>query len=341
MTKRLSYFKALTIYLTFSVILVIVAGPTGCNDSAGPADGPTFPGNETGADGREPLFIVPEGYDVQNCSWSPAGDKLAFVFRDYITQGFSKLYIYNLNTGLYEEVPNTQYNPIFPRWSHNGEWILYYSSYDFGVYIIRPDGSDNTLIYGGGGNIGLNGSWSPDDREIVFCGNGDLTVADISDLDDIKYRVIGPRDSGMEEWDGTAYWSPRGEFIAIKKKAWFGYYGEDYIYITDPYGTFYEKIIPNQTNATISIKGWSPDGRYLLLKCADTLVELHAYDLKTGEFNQLTYGTLDRDTDVELNIEDADWANNGKIAFEVFHSDMYHNNPDGPWNIIYTIDAPY
>jgi hypothetical protein len=82
---------------------------------------------------------------------------------------------------------------------------------------------------------------------------------------------------------------------------------------------------------------WSPDGRYLLLGViSNGFEELWAYEVKTGEYTQITYGS-----NTYLHLGSADWGNNGKIVFDIFDFEMYQENPNGPWHIIYTIDAPY
>jgi Tol biopolymer transport system component len=313
--------------------LLVLGGPVGC-DTTGPSDGPTFPGNSTGSDDRE-LFLSYEmcGFYPTSPVWSPDCKRVAV--NNYPHTDIKEIYIYDVVSGSVNEVPNTQLSPGLLDWSPDGEWLAYQSTYDFVLYIIRPDGSDNTSVYEAIGSTG--GSFSPDGRELVFGGREGLTAADISDPNDITYRVIREPLHDGGSWDGFPSWSPGGEYIARVRSLnndnpWLED-KESYVYATTPDGDPYEVILQDQPNwAMISLSGWSPDGRYLLLTItADSLIEKWAYEVKTSIYTQITYSP-------EKGLYGAsggDWGNDGGIVFCACMFDQHD-----PCFTLYTIDAP-
>ena len=318
------------LYIAGVWVLLIAAGPVGC-DSTGPGDGPTFPGNGTGSDDRELLLSYDDcGFYPVRPVWSPNCKRVAVNSYPH-----KEIYIYNIVSGSIDEVPNTQRSPGLLDWSPDGEWLAYQSTYDWNLYIIRPDGSENVSVYSGGmGSTG--GSFSPDGRELAFGGLEGLTAADISDPNNITYRVIreSPDDGGSE---GYPKWSPAGEYIARVRSfnndnPWLED-KESYVYVTTPDGDPYEVILQDQPNwAMISLSGWSPDGRYLLLTItADSLIEKWAYEVKTGIYTQITYSP-------EKGLYGAsggDWGNDGRIVFCAVMFDA-----DNPCFTLYTIGGP-
>jgi len=320
----------LTLFTVFLTVLALGTGPVGC-DTTGPSDGPTFPGNSTGSDNRE-LFLSYEmcGFYPTTPVWSPDCKRVAVE-----SYPGNEIYIYDVVSKTVSRVPNIQRSPGLLDWSPDGEWLAYQSTYDWKLYIIRPDGSENVVVYyGGPGSTG--GSFSPDGRELVFGALEGLTAADISDPNNITYRFIRePPDDGGSE--GYPKWSPGGEYIARvrsfnENNPWLED-KESYVYATTPDGDPYEVILRDQPNwAMIGLSGWSPDGRYLLLTItADSLIEEWAYEVKTGIYTQITYSP-------EVGLYGAsggDWGSNGVIVFVSTMCDQ-----DDPQFTLYTINAP-
>lgn len=90
-------------------------------------------------------------------------------------------------------------------------------------------------------------------------------------------------------------------------------------------------------NYQVWIMDWSPDGRYLLLHMVGPgdYVDLWAYELKTGEFTQLTFND-----DGNSWINGASWGSNGKIVFDYITSEIDEDDNVIYDARIYTIDAP-
>lgn len=325
----------LTLFTTVLTVLVVGSGPVGC-DTTGPGDGSTFPGNEPGTDGRE-VLIESDYPTVNSPVWSPECDRVAFE-RSY--GGYQMICIYDLTTGEYSELPETAPRPALADWSHNGEWLVYNTTDTWQTYIIRPDGSDRTWIT----DISFACSFSPDDREIACYGGSGVYIFDISDLNDIKYRFLAPwPDPGTNFVGNGAYWSPGGEHIAVfRQYNWeFGYDpSEFYVYLIDPYDASYEVVFHETQSpiAGIKLRGWSADGRYLILVItANGYENVWLYEVKTGEYTQVTYSEVTE----QISNNSVNWGNNNKIIFDSIDWERYDGTSESRHVVIYTIDAPY
>lgn len=90
------------------------------------------------------IGILPD-MQISIATYSPQMDKLAFYSYD---DGDAEIYVYDFST---EELIQLTFNSAiewFPKWSPDGEWVLYQSKVSgiFKIYAIHPDGSDNHLI---------------------------------------------------------------------------------------------------------------------------------------------------------------------------------------------------
>jgi len=327
------------------LVVIVVLYLAACDDAR-----LTFPGNDSpGIDNRELILSFDvDDYIIGRLSFSIDCDKFAFDLCG-MRNDIQEMYIYDFTSNKYELLPNTAPSPSLNEWSNNGNWIAYTGG--TGLYIIKPDGTGNTCIYGDDGAPGvgaIGGTWSPDDTEIFFVAMAEsedepwdayLMVADLSDLNDIKYRIIGAPGKPGGYWDyefPSTRWNPGGgEYIAFTRysppELIIGE-GESLleVMVTNPYGEFYETLIPDQGDWRPFLEGWSPDGRYLLLSIiSNDYDELWAYELKTGKFTQITSSPQR-----QYSLGPADWGNNGKIIFKVF--DFITNKGE-----IYLIDAPY
>ncbi len=310
-------------------LLIICACIVGCGENPGTSPGDGFYDDRT-------VLIPPEPYDPKRPVWSPDCRLIAFEgcypgdVRD------RRLYVYELGSGEFRCLTDTLYQPKPQDWSSDGKWISYSDGHGYyNVYITRPDGSDNTMIYEGL----FGGSFSPGGTEIAFGSGPTLTVADISGFPDIEYRSIGGRapDGPAYHWYG-AYWGPDGEHIfqVLTVGGWD--YGpvKQYLFFTDPGGEVWEEAF-ELDDSFGSLLGWSPGGEYLLMtRYYKDYESVWTCDVKTGGLYQLT-GNNDELLD---SIVGADWGDNDTIAFAVCNFWKWLDYPDGPANTIYTVDGP-
>ncbi len=116
---------------------------------------------------REPRFVT---YGTE-ASWSPDGRRLAFVLRwEHMVYG--DLYVVDASGENLTQL-TTGMAVSSPDWSPNGEWIAFVGRQvqetdekgDKGIFLIRPDGSDLTLLEPG---LVPAVSWTPDGCCLVF-----------------------------------------------------------------------------------------------------------------------------------------------------------------------------
>ncbi len=326
----------------------------GCSDDSWP----TFPGRRGGDNDWELMFSWEQwgdpGFVPVVPDWSPDCSQIAFTLidnRNYYNPDNS-VFLYDLNTTVFSEIENTSPFSGTPKWSPDGEWINYFSSHSsyMSIWIIRPDGTDNTPIFGSHGTPGVfgqDGSWGPDSKYLVFRGheanpdaelNG-FIIADISDLEDIQYRCLMRFDADTYA-ESSPEWGPgSGDFITYER--YLGDFGLNEIAITTSEGEYFDTLIPVMEGPDYTYQvwlfDWSPDCRYLLLYINGTYPnyngDLWAYELKTGEFTQLTFN------DNEYSgFGGASWGSNGKIVFDYVTSEVIEG--DHIYDArIYTIDA--
>jgi len=117
----------------------------------------------------------------------------------------------------------------FPRWSPDGERILYYDhgvvAYDSetgrarhdrsreGLWTMRPDGSDRRQVLAGGS---IYGDWSPGGDSLVFERGGQIYKAALKDGVVDTSSVVQLTSKGSNFFPA---WSPEGQWIAYDSNA--------------------------------------------------------------------------------------------------------------------------
>ena len=106
-------------------------------------------------------------------SWSPDGTKIAFMSNR--TGGVMQIFVMNAD-GTNPQQLTTQGANFWPHWSPDGKKISFSGQQrvtdgvpDNGLYIMNPDGSEQTNLTRAGTLTDMHSTWSPDGRELYFC----------------------------------------------------------------------------------------------------------------------------------------------------------------------------
>jgi Tol biopolymer transport system component len=219
--------------------------------------------------------------------WSPGGRDLVFVSEN--SNGVGDLFIVAADgTGL-RKLTSDPARYENPAWSPGGEWIAFEKGKgeDWGLYLIRPDGSDLQQVEGH--NL-FHPSWSPDGKRLaVVTGDEPEYYGAILELRNGKPERFTPKGFNV----GSVKWSPDGAAIAFDAVI-----GDNFdLYVADTDGSNLQRL--TQSPAIDARPEWSPDGTKLLLNSTRDFgsvhgderwdhLELYLLDLETGAVKRLT-----------------------------------------------------
>ena len=138
-------------------------------------------------------------------AWAPDGNQIAFTSdrespEDKRQWPKTEIYVMDTDGGNVKRVTDLGFASR-PRWSPDGEWILFEGIVDQGrqIYAIRPDGTDMWMVSEPRPEAGMYlGGWSPDGKQVLYKGSihGDVrhSFAIIVTLDPIGRSKVKKRE---------------------------------------------------------------------------------------------------------------------------------------------------
>jgi Tol biopolymer transport system component len=180
-------------------------------------------------------------------TWSPDGTRIAFASdRDRPLSTFD-IYIMNADGSGQTRLTDDPATEGCPNWTPNGGTIAFarYQDGKVGTYIMRPDGSEQSLLI----DNDTCPVWSPDGSKIAFTsfrdGNGEIYVMNADGSNQINLTNNSSLDDGPS-------WSPDGTRIAFRSQR----DGNSEIYVMNADGSEQANVTNNP--AGDSQPAWRP-----------------------------------------------------------------------------------
>lgn len=185
-----------------------------------------------------------------------------------------------------------------PRWSPDGEWIVFFMPVDGGLpdlHIMRPDGEGLVNLTRAPEHPDIHPDWSPDGSRIALRSvRRDGTFGDL--------YTIEPSGAGLVQLteapsggDFNPIWSPDGNRIVFNSNRT-GHYR---VYVMNPDGSGIQQLTPHLATWHDFAMAWSPEGDRILFKREPTQrtgqadPELFILDLGSGAIDQITDNDMD------------------------------------------------
>jgi Tol biopolymer transport system component len=220
---------------------------------------------------------------------------------------------------------------LLPTLSGSGGGVLaFFSMQDSNiqVYLINADGTKSTPLTTGR-HGGVEPSWSPDGKKLVFQNDG-LWIADIAS--GVVSSLTTP--TSMENrWRVKPAWSPDGEWIAFNNEN--GTLGD--IYLIKPDGTELKRLTYTNDISRDGNLVWSPDSKEIAFS-VDRDGNIDIFILNVDEAINLSEGGNQRPLTAATSVSGmknlvSSWSADGSwIAFSSNrdgNSEIYVMNPDG------------
>ena len=229
---------------------------------------------------------------------------IAFARQSEEEQG---IYFLDLQTGKVGNLTKSPANDFMPKWSPDGDSLMFSTRADGvgdEIYLLYSDGSFTRLT-----NNFINdfhGVWSSDGKEIAFTAV-ESEKPDIFTMDLTTGDVIRLTDDPGVDWFPN--WSPDGQHIVFESDR----DGNFELYKMNRDGSEIVRLTDNE--AIDTSPAWSPDGQKIAFDSSRSgWFQVHLLDLASGEVTQLTESKTD--------ARHAAWSPDGRyIAYDTYDED--------------------
>jgi Tol biopolymer transport system component len=262
-------------------------------------------------DGSDVTRLTEDDANDFDPSWSPDGDKIAFVsFRD----GSNNMEIYVMNADGTDQTRLTDNDDALdrePSWSPDGEKITFASNRDgnYEIYVMNADGTDQTRLTDNDDALDREPSWSPDGESIAFVSDRD-SIGEDDEVGDVNAIYTMDADDGSDvtrltdtdvPLDSHPSWSPDGEKIAFVSFR----DGNNEIYSMDADDGSDVTRLTDDTRNDLH-PSWSPDGEKITFASnRDTTEGDEIYSMDADDGSDVT-----RLTDNDADDREPDWGTN-------------------------------
>ena len=197
------------------------------------------------------------GYEVlSDPSWSPGGDKLAYISATDLSAG-SKLFVFDSTRNSSTLVTGSMRNRGRPSWSPDGQTLAFVrGELDIDIHTVNLETKEERKLTKDGNSEWPN--WSPDGTRVAFHRlSPEGTQIFVMSADGTKQTSIT---TGKKDFDPS--WSPDGTRIAFAR--WMETSPDKTgIYLMNPDGSRLEQLTEEKD---VRAPSWSPDGTKLLFQ---------------------------------------------------------------------------
>lgn len=189
----------------------------------------------------------------RDLEWQPDGEWIVFSCDNYRT---GEIYRIRPDGSKLERLTHLKLFVPSPNWSPNGDWITFSKS--GAIYVMRPDGSDKSLILQT--DVGIPVFWLPEQSLIIFTTfDAILSITPdgnvVENILSIDKSIIYPLSLSTDQQEIFLNISLYNQTI--------GY--TDEIYVVDLHGTKLEKLSDSAYNSLGGVPIWSPDKKNIAI----------------------------------------------------------------------------